>query len=303
MEKLIIEARVNEMAPRDKNPNVPYLPAEIVADAVACHNAGASILHYHGRAASGAPEHGAAVYLETNAGVRAACPILIHPTLGAMANDTDAKGRFAAVEEMMKDPATAADFAPMDMGSNNVDLWNPEENRFETTEQVYKNPTATLMHFAGRIGDLGLKPYLAAWNVTSTRQIDAFLKMGLIPEPAFICFVLTDGVILAGHPGTPEGLDAHLAFLPEGRDVVWTTMNYYGNLFSLTEKIIRAGGHISIGLGDYPYTEFGAPTNADIIAKVADQARALGREVATVDDTRRILGMPAKPTAAASAAE
>lgn len=292
MDKIIIEARVNELAPRDDNPNVPFLPDEIVRDAVACYEAGASIVHYHGRTADGAPEHAPSFYLDTNAGIRDRCPILIHPTLGYVANDTDAMGRFAAVEEMMKSAATAPDFAPMDCGSVNVDWWNPQAGRYDTTDLVYKNSTATLMHFADRIKHHGLKQYLVSWNVSFTRQIEAFMTMGVIPEPAYICFCLTDGIMLAGHPGTPEGLDAHITFLPKDRRVVWTVVNYKGNLFALTEKIIRAGGHISIGLGDYPYAEFGQPTNADIIARVAEQARALGREPASVEDTRAMLAIP-----------
>ncbi len=291
MSKIIIEARVNELATRDENSNVPFLPSEIIRDAKACYDAGASILHYHGRTADGEPDHSPEFYLETNAGVRDLCPILLHPTLGYVANDTDAMGRFAAVEEMMKDARTAPDFAPMDVGSVNVDWWNPKETRFDTTGLIYKNSTETLMHFADRIKHHGLKQYLVSWNVSFTRQIEAFMKMGVIPEPAYVCFCLTDGIMLAGHPGTPEGLDAHTTFLPKDRNIVWTVVNYKGNLLLLTEKIIRAGGHISIGLGDYPYTEYGEPTNAEIIAKVVAQARALGREPASVEETRDILAM------------
>lgn len=295
MSKIIIEARVNELAPRDENPNVPFLPDEIVADAKACYDAGASILHYHGRTGDGGAAHDAQFYLETNAGIRAQCPILIHPTLGYVANDADAMGRFAAVEEMMKDAATAPDFAPMDVGSVNVDWWNPAETKFDTTDLIYKNSTETLLHFAERIRHHNLKHYLVSWNVSFTRQIEAFLKMGVIPEPAHILIVLTDGIMLAGHPGTPAGLDAQTAFMPTAHRVTWTVSNYKGDLLLLTEKIIEDGGHISIGLGDYPYAEYAeggrAPTNADIIARVVAQARRLGREPATVEETRAMLEM------------
>lgn len=291
MDRIIIEARVNELAPRDENPNVPFLPAEIARDAGACFDEGASIVHYHGRTPDGAPEHGAAFYLDTNRRIRERCPILIHPTLGYVANDADATGRFAAVEEMMQDPVTAPDFAPMDVGSVNVDWWDPKARRFTTTDLVYRNSTATLMHFAERIAHHRLKQYLVSWNVSFTRQIEAFMAMGVIPEPAFVCFCLTDGIMLAGHPGTPEGLDAHLAFLPKDRRIVWTVVDYKGDLLRLTDRIIAAGGHVSIGTGDYPYAEYGRPTNAALIARVVAQARAHGREPATVDETRAILGM------------
>ena len=121
--------------------------------------------------------------------------------------------------------------------------------------------------------------------------MEALMKMGVINAPVFVLLCMTDGISLSGHPGTPEGLDAHTTFLPKDKKVFWSAMNYKGNLFLLTEKVIREGGQISIGLGDYPYTELGQPTNAELIAKVAEQARALGREVATVDDTREMLAM------------
>ncbi len=298
MEKIIIEARVNELEGRDGNPNVPFTPEEVIRDAKACYDAGASIIHFHGRTPTGEPEHDPAYYLEANAGIREVCPILVHPTLGYVAHGGDAKERFAAVEAMMQDPKTAPDFAPTDVGSVNVDWWNPEKNRFDTKNFVYENSTETLMHFSERIKHHGLKQYLVSWNISFTRQIEAFIKMGVITEPAFVLFAMTDGISLAGHPGTPEGLDAHTTFLPKDQNILWSAMNYKGNLLLLTEKVIKSGGHISIGLGDYHYPELGTPTNADLIAKVVAQARALGREVATVEETREILGMGETKTAA-----
>ena len=291
MKKIIIEARVNELAPRDENSHVPFLPEEIAADAAACFEAGASIVHWHGRAPDGAPDNSAEHYLSTIRLIREACPILVHPSLGYVTNDADAATRFSAVEAAMEREETRVDFAPMDTGSVNVDWWDPKARRYETTELVYKNSTATLLHFAERIRHHGLTPYCVSWNVSFTRQLDALMAMGAVEEPAYVCFCLTDGIMLAGHPGTAAGLDAHLAFLPEDKRFEWTVVNYKGDLFQLTEKIIRAGGHISIGTGDYPYAEIGAPTNAELIARVADQARMLGREPASVDETRDILAM------------
>lgn len=154
------------------------------------------------------------------------------------------------------------------------------------------------MYFADRIKYHGLKHYCVSWNISFTRQMEALMKMNVIPEPAFVLLCMTDGISLSGHPGTPEGLDAHATFLPKDKKVLWSAMNYKGNLLLLTEKVIESC-HISIGLGDYPYTELGQPTNADIIAEVVKQARALGREVATVEDTRAMLEMAEGAAAAA----
>jgi uncharacterized protein (DUF849 family) len=54
---------------------------------------------------------------------------------------------------------------------------------------------------------------------------------------------------------------------------------------------IERGGDIAIGLHDYPYPELNFPTNAQLIARVADLGRSMGREVATTAEARDILGM------------
>jgi uncharacterized protein (DUF849 family) len=177
------------------------------------------------------------------------------------------------------------------MGSVNVDRYNPQAGRFETTNLIYKNSTGTLTYFAQNLRDHGLKPYLVSWNVGFTRYVGAFLDMGLLNEPAYLLFCLTDNSFLGGHPGTLKGLQAHLDFLPPGKQVEWTVCNFGGNLFALAATIISLGGHISIGLGDYTYNELGQPTNADLIRRVVEIARELGREVATPEEAKHLLGM------------
>lgn len=292
MRKLIIEARVNEYMLREEgNPHVPYSPAEITADALACREAGAAIVHFHARHPDGAPDHAPDSYSDTVRRVRETSDILVHPTLGYVTLDSTAEARLGHIQEMAKERATAPHFAPMDMGSVNVDRYNAQARRFETTDLIYKNSTGTLMHFAEGIRGAGLKPYLVSWTIGFTRYVSTFLDMGLLDEPAYLCFCLTDNTFLGGHPGTPRGLQAHLDFLPPDKRIEWTVVNFGGNLFSLAGSIIAEGGHVSIGLGDYTYGELGRPTNADLVARVAAIARELGREVATPAEAREILGM------------
>ena len=66
MQKLIIEAAINEQAPKSDNPNVPYTVDEVVAEAIACADAGAAIVHFHARDADTGDmqEPGTAFYLD-----------------------------------------------------------------------------------------------------------------------------------------------------------------------------------------------------------------------------------------------
>ncbi len=291
MKKLIIEARVNEYASREGNAHVPWLPPEIAADAVECGQAGASIIHFHGRAADGQPDHEFEAYRDTIREIRAGSDIMVHPTLGYVTLDEPAEQRLDNVMRLATDPATKPEFAPMDMGSVNVDWYDPVAKEFTTKGLIYQNATDTLEYFARNIRAQGINPYLVCWNISFTRQMTAFMDMGLIAEPAFCLFLLSDDIMLAGHPGTPDGLEAHTRFLPPHKRVEWSVCNYNGDLLRLSESIITSGGHISIGLGDYPYTEHGAPSNAELVRRIAEQARSLGREVADVAETRAMLGL------------
>ena len=291
MDKLIIEARVNEYAMRKRNPHVPWTSEEIARDAVACRAAGASIVHFHAREDNGAPCHDAARYAETISRVHDVCDLLVHPTLGANTLTASKEGRLAHVLAMAKDKRTRPDFAPMDMGSTNIDAYDPGARKFITNDQMYLNSTDTLMYFAREIRAAGLKPCAVAWNITYLRQALTFHEMGLLDDPIYLGLTLTEGMVLAGHPATEAGLDAYLNNMPASASIVWTVYNYGGSLLPLADKIIAAGGHVAVGLGDHPYTELGAPTNAELISKFADIARKHGRGVATPDETRKILRM------------
>lgn len=291
MGKLIIEARVNEYRSRKRNPHVPWLAEEIAVDAAECREAGAAIVHYHARGADGAPDHALHTQAECVRAIRARSDILVHPTLGNARADSDAQARMAPIVALAAEAATRPDFVPFDMGSVNLDWYDARHRRFPSSGVIYSNGTDTLEHFARTAAALGLKPYTVVWNVSFMRQTLAFLDMGLVPEPAFVCFCLTDGGILAGHPATEAGLQAHTAFLPSERRIEWIACAVNASLLPMTEMIIRAGGHVSIGLGDHPFTELGQPGNADLVRRVADQARALGRDVASPEEARAMLGM------------
>ena len=293
MDPLIIEARVNEYATRNRNTNIPWLPSEIARDAAACHDAGASIVHFHGRAADGAPDNRFETCRDTIAAIRESSPILVHPSLGYLTTSASLEERFCVMQQLAHDDTTRPDFAPMDMGSVNADLFNDRAPSFRAPGAVYLNKTDMLLGLAEKMRANRIKPSLVAWNISFVRLIGAFLDMALLDVPLFVSLVLTDRILISGHPGTAEGLDAYLAFLPKGERLAWAVTYIGGSLDHLLDKIILAGGHIQVGLGDYPHGENGSPTNAQLIANVVQRAGELGRPVATVSDVRRVLRLPA----------
>ncbi len=288
--KIIIEARINEYMMRDENPHVPWTPAEIAQAAADCRAEGASIVHYHVRNPDGSPSHDPAVYNDALRRIRAACDIMVHPTLGQVTIKGD-EARLRHIVESQNDPILKPDFAPIDMGSTNVDRYDADAGAYTSDNLAYVNTIGTLQFFARRMRDLGVKPELVSWTVPFTRTIEAFLDMGLVDEPVYLLFSLTDSGILGGHPGTIRGLQAHLDFLPRNRNILWSVANKIGNLFGPAALAIEQGGHIAVGLGDYAYPELGHPANGAVIREFVRLARSMGREPATPAETRTLLGM------------
>lgn len=291
MKKMILEARVNKYAMRDENPHVPWTADEIAETAARCREAGASIVHFHARDADGAPLHTVEVYAEIIRNIRSKCDILVHPTLGWFSNDEDPAGRSRCVTTLAQDPATKPDFAPIDTGSVNLETYDARTQSFAHADRVYTNRTDTLQHYAAEFAASGIKPVIVTWSIGFTRRAAAMMQMGLIAEPAYFLLNMTDGGYITGHPGTVEGLDAHLRFLPPGRRLEWSANVVGGDLLKLTRVSAERGGHIAPGIGDYAYRELGCPRNEEVIAMAASQARDAGREIATPDDVREMLGL------------
>ncbi len=291
MEKLIIEVRINEYASRKYNPNVPFSPEEICDEALRCWRQGAAIIHYHARdPRSGSPSSLSEHYADTAQRIHDKSDLIVMPTLGAWTLPSP-EARMSHIIDMAQDRATFPDFAPIDMTTSNVDIYDSGKRRFLTDDVVYMNPTKTLRYFAETIRGAGVRPYVALWNVGSIRLSAAFVEAGLLPQPLYGGIVLSEAGLFAGNPGTVRGMEAMADFIPPELQLRWSVMCVGGNLFPMVGATIERGGHIAIGLGDYPYLELGTPRNADLVERIAQIGHEMGRETATPTETRKILGL------------
>lgn len=281
--------RVNEYLMRDKNHHIPWTAEEISSDAKACREAGASIVHFHARNLDGSASHDPLEYANAVRLIKQHTDLLIHPTLGfvTVAGDTE---RIAPLKSLMADSATRPHFAPVDMGSMNIDTFDRSTSTFLSDNKVYVNSINTLKYFCSEIDQGGLKPALIVWSVPCMRTVDAFMQLGIIKSPAFVTFVLSETYIGA-HPASIDGLNAHLMFLPHDKNIVWTVISKGASLLPAAKISITRGGHVSIGLGDYAYPELGMPTNADLVREVVKIAKEAGRGIATPKEAKVIMGI------------
>lgn len=291
-QKLIIEVRVNEGTPRDISPHIPYSPEEIAKDAIECWRQGASLVHYHARdPATGAASADVDLYADVVRRIKQESDLITFPTLGASMLPT-AEERVAHIVEMAKDPATTPDYIPVDMLTTNMDRYDAQRKAFFSEERVYLNTTKMLRHLCETVNAIGVRPMSMIWNIAGIRLTEAFQELGLYPERLVTELTLfADPFVSFGHPATIKGLHALLDFFPQRADWQWFTSVIGGNAFPALAGAIEAGGHVAIGVADHPYAELGYPTNAELVSRVVEIARSMGREVATAAEAREMLGI------------
>jgi len=288
--KVIIEVRINESAGRDKNANVPWSAAEIAKEAQACVAAGASIIHFHPRLPDGKLTRDYAVYRDTMRALRNTCDALIHPTLLPFPLDADVDDRLDPIVRLAAD-RLQPDLVPIIIASANFDF--PDKSGRPTTgDQVILNTTRMTRLSVERLGEMGVVPYADVWHVPALRQVTASARAGLWPSPLCMMLALIADPFTFGHPATPEGLRAYLDLLPRDIALHWSVYGAGTNLLAFIPQIVEARGHISIGLGDYPYLELGQPTNADVVTEAVRVIRSRGAQVATSAEVRQALGVP-----------
>ncbi len=284
MKKLIIEVRMNEAARKDANPHVPYTPDEIVADALACAEAGAAIVHFHARNADGSESNSVDDYRRIVSGIREGSDVLIHPTLGQFFGGVSPDQRMAHIEALAQ-AGLAPDMAPLDTGSNNIDMFDWQAREFIGEGAVYVNTGANLRYMADRLKGWGVRPQLCCWSIPNLRLAGALLAAGLVPAPAFTTLVLSGERGIMGHSATEAGLRAYIDNLPD-QAMEWSVLSGGREVFDLLPMIAAQGGHVSAGLGDTAYASLGQPTNADVVRAIAAAVRAAGREIASPAEAR-----------------
>ncbi|GJF01280.1 3-keto-5-aminohexanoate cleavage protein [Pseudonocardia sp. D17] len=295
---LFIEVRCNESTMRGANPHLPYSTEEIVREAVRAHDAGAAIIHWHGRDPdTGGPDNSVETYRAASEGIRGATDLITKPTLGYI-SQTGVEDRVKHLRALADDPWLRFDAAAVDFGSLNIDTWDGQ--RFTPGDGVYVNSRNDIEAVLRILDDIDTYLTTVVWDIGQIRTAKCFREMGLAQAPTFWELVFTGDSRPSGAGTNLLALQAMVAELPPGEP--WQLMCYGGDVLPLAAAAIVLGGHVAIGLGDHDYARFGTPHNGELVAKVVALAETIGRPVATPAQARELLGMrplPARPGAAA----
>lgn len=282
----MIEAAINGNAMRELNPNIAYSPEDIARDAIATCRAGAGLIHFHARD----PETGRWVqdvpyYSEVYRRTRAVCFPLLWPTFPF---DGTPQERFSHFVALAKDPATKPDLGGADLGSLNLATYDRRTKKVRGANFIYQNSYETCRYFLETSRELGLRPTLQIFEPGFLRAALVFLDQGLLTEPLILKFYLGGPAQNFGLPPTLKSLEAYLEMIKDVR-CNWFAATLGGDNLPLVPTIVSLGGHVRVGLEDYQYAHDGKLSNPQIVERAAATIRAMGHQVATIEQTRGLL--------------
>jgi 3-keto-5-aminohexanoate cleavage enzyme len=289
----IIEVALNGGILKSVNPHVPRTPDEIVADALACVAAGASIVHNHNDEPTigGPPSHDPAPYEETWRAILAAEPdVMLYPTMRGWGPDTTIERRYSHVVALARAGVlgtTIVDLGPINVASVDASgLPHPVDVMYLCTfgDIDYEFRTAR---------DIGLPISLAVFEPGHLRAGLAYVRNGFAPPGSMVKLFFESapiGVAARGLPPTRAALGAYLDML-DGFDLPWMAAVTGAPALdpAFARLVLEAGGHLSVGIERTG--RGGAPRNVDLVAEAARLCRDCGRPPLTPAGTRAALGL------------
>ncbi len=163
-----------------------------------------------------------------------------------------------------------------------------------TYDNVFSNTYLGLETYIKTMAENGTIPEFEVYDAGMINNIAYFRKKGVLTCPIYIQFVLG---IQGGLPATVD----NLVFLRSAAErqlgeFTWSVAAAGRHQFPMAAAALAMGGNVRVGLEDnlYILPHKLAESNAQQILAAASIARTLGREIATPDEARRILGLKGK---------
>lgn len=271
MEKLIITTAIcGAEVTKEHNPSVPYTVDEIAKEAEAAYKAGASIIHLHVRLDDGTPTQDKERFRLCMEAIRERCPdVIIQPSTGGAVGMSN--------EERLQPINLNPEMATLDCGTCNFG-----------GDDIFVNTENTIKEFGEKMIALGIKPEIEVFDKGMIDMAIRLNKKGYIKSPMHFNLVLG---VNGGISATPRDLVFMAESIPQGS--TFTVSGIGKGQFPMASMAIIMGGHVRVGYEDNVYLSKGvlAKSNAELVEKVVRLAKELGREIATPNEARKILGL------------
>lgn len=239
----------------------PRTPAELAAEARRCEEAGAAILHMHADDWAG-----------SIAAVREATGLIVQCGMSNL-----------PIPERQEVFEQRADMISI--------ITSHHDEAFAEVDTHALHPREELLAYAALSAEHGVKLEYEIWHPGSIWNLRWLIERAAVAPPHFTS-------LFFGWPGgtwSPATIDEYLrrrAQLPP--DCIATVSIMGLEQIRLLAAAIVEGDHVRVGTEDYPFNHAGdAVATYELVAEVVRLAEAIGRPVATPEQAREIVGLPA----------
>lgn len=282
------------------SPYLPYTPDQIVSDSLAAVEAGAAIIHLHGRdPQDGRPASDPQLFREYAARIKAESDAVINMTTGGATGQT-IEERLAVVRQLKPELCTCnlgtLNYGGFPMIPKYQGRWKFEweEPFLESTRHLpFTSSFADLEYMLRYLQDeTGTRLEFEAYDVGHLYTLAYYLELGLVKPPILLQMVINtlggigpdiDNVVFMKR--TAErllGRDCHFSVLGGGR-----------YQFDIVTVGAILGCNVRVGMEDNLYLSKGqlAVSNLDQVAKMRRILDELSLETATPDQVRAMYAL------------
>lgn len=286
MHQVCIEVALNGPWTRRVQPTMPESPEEIVAAAVACAHAGASVVHFHAYdVATGEQTTDLGLVTDIIERIRREVDVIVYPAIRYMSNaesiaDDAGPKRYAHLETMAA--RGIAEWLIVDPGSTNLVSYRDIELRRKALVDI--NTPAAIRYALEVAAKHKLHPGFAIYEPGYLRLASALCRgMPEVP-PAMYRFMFTEQLTFGFQP-RHYALETYLTMLAEeAPQAPWMIAGLGVDIRPLIPLAARRGGHVRVGIEDCPLGS--VTTNLALVEEARAAIEEQGAGVATPAQVR-----------------
>ncbi|MFX0025972.1 MAG: 3-keto-5-aminohexanoate cleavage protein [Candidatus Hermodarchaeota archaeon] len=300
-EKVIITAAITGGAHgKWSNPSLPITPEEQAKDALECYEAGATVCHIHVRGEDGQSTPDLNIYNKAVRLIKEKCPIITQ-----IGNGIGARLEYGVkISKSGKRYGTALKMATLEERLNLLSI-NPQPDMFTinagtfefrtnmkgmATASLFNNPIDFNKKYVEGCKKIGAGIEIEVYDTSHIANIMDMVDLGILNPTEKLHFSIVLG-IKGGAPATVRNLLNMVDLLPKGSTWQVVTIGRYN--LRTTMIAMCMGGNIRTGLEDTVYYRKGelVENNAQLVKRMVRLAKEMGREPATLDEAKEILGL------------
>jgi len=284
-QKVVITCALTGVLTDPQVHSVPVTPEQMAAQAEQAFNTGATVVHCHFRNQMPGKGHLPTWEIETVGRIIAAIKekvpsIIINMSTGIPGPDIS--GPLACLEKFKPEMAAC------NAGSLNY-LKTRKDGHWAWPPMLFDNPVEKVQKFLKVMMTHNIVPEFECFDTGIVRSVALYKENGMFAGPAHISLVMG---VPSGMPAKPQWLPLLLEEIPPGSG--WQVIAVgRQEVWDLHRRCLELGGNARTGLEDTFYLphEEKATSNGQLVETLVKIVHEVGREVASPDEAKEILGL------------